>query len=32
MSEEDKKLSKYASLENIVKNSFYEVNKDEIEC
>ena len=32
MSEKIKKLSKYASLDNIVKNNFYEVNKDEIEC
>ena len=32
MSEQNKKLSKYASLDNIVKNNFYEVNKDEIEC
>ena len=32
MSDKIKKLSKYASLDNIVKNNFYEVNKDEIEC
>ena len=32
MSEENEKISKYASMNNIVKNSFYEVNKDEIEC
>ena len=32
MAEQNKKLSKYASLDNIVKNNFYEVNKDEIEC
>ena len=32
MSQEIKKLFKYASLNNIIKNSFYEVNKDEIEC
>ena len=32
MSKEINKLYKYASFNNIVKNSFYEVNKDEIEC
>ena len=32
MAEQNKKLSKYVSLDNIVKNNFYEVNKDEIEC
>ena len=32
MSHQDKKISKYASFENIVKNSYYEVNKDELEC
>lgn len=32
MSLDIKKLSKYASLNNIIRNSFYEVNKDEIEC
>ncbi len=28
---QDTKISKYASFENIVKNSYYEVNKDELE-
>ena len=32
MSKENQRLSKNASLNNIVKNSFYEVNKEEIEC
>ena len=32
MSYQDEKLSKYAFFYNIVKNSYYEVNKDEVEC
>ena len=32
MSYQDEKLSKYASFYNIVKNSYYEANKDVLEC